>query len=58
METNTKLKQKEKYIMVTNKTMNELNAYKKAFDVVMDNFDELSEESKAEIDCVLKELGL
>ena len=36
----------------------QLKIYKKAFDVVMDNFDELSEESKAEIDCVLKELGL
>ena len=36
----------------------QLKIYKKAFDVVMDYFDELSEESRVELDEKLKELGL
>jgi len=48
----------EKYIMLTNKTMNELNAYKKAYGILMEYFDELSEESRQEIHDQLEGLGL
>ena len=48
----------EKYIMFTNKARYELNAYKKAYGILMEYFDELSEESRQEIHDQLEGLGL
>ena len=48
----------EKYIMLTNKARYELNAYKKAYGILMEYFDELSEESRQEIHDQLEGLGL
>jgi hypothetical protein len=48
----------EKYNMLTNKTMNELNAYKKAYSILMDWFDYIPEENQLEVHSKLGDLGL